>query len=40
MIDYVEKPFEEYNINYKYYLEKVKKEINSLESNLNQLSLF
>jgi len=40
LIDYVEKPFEEYDINYDYYLEKIKKEINSLEPNLNQLSLF
>ena len=40
MIDYVDKPFEDYNINYDYYLEKVRKEINSLEPNSNQLSLF
>ena len=40
MIDYVEKPFEEYNINYDYYLEKIRKEINSLEPSSNQLSLF
>jgi hypothetical protein len=40
MIDYVEKPFEEYNINYDYYLEKIRKEINSLEPFSNQLSLF
>jgi hypothetical protein len=40
MIDYVEKPFEEYDINYDYYLEKIRKEINSLEPFSNQLSLF
>ena len=40
MIDYVEKPFEKYDINYDYYLEKVKKEIESLEPSTNQLSLF
>jgi len=39
-IDYVDKPFEEYNINYDFYLEKIKKEINSLEPQTNQLSLF
>ena len=40
MIDYVDKPFEEYNINYDYYLEKIRKEIESLEPSTNQLSLF
>jgi hypothetical protein len=40
IIDYVEKPFEEYDINYDYYLEKIRKEINSLEPFSNQLSLF
>jgi hypothetical protein len=40
MIDYVENPFEEYDINYDYYLEKIRKEINSLEPFSNQLSLF
>jgi len=35
-----EKEFEEYDINYDYYLEKIRKEINSLEPNTNQLSLF
>jgi hypothetical protein len=40
LINYVEKPFEEYDINYDYYLEKIKKEIESLEPNTNQLSLF
>jgi hypothetical protein len=33
MIDYVEKPFEEYDINYDYYLEKIKKEILNLRTN-------
>jgi hypothetical protein len=40
LINYVEKPFEEYDINYDYYLEKIKKEIESLEPSTNQLSLF
>jgi hypothetical protein len=40
MIDYEEKEFEEYDINLKYYLEKVRKEIENLEPNTNQLSLF
>jgi hypothetical protein len=40
MIDYEEKEFEEYNINLKYYLEKVRKEIENLEPSTNQLSLF
>ena len=40
LINYVERPFEEYDINYDYYLEKIKKEIESLEPNTNQLSLF
>jgi hypothetical protein len=40
VIDYQEKPFEEYDINYDYYLEKVRKEIESLEPSSNQLSLF
>ena len=39
-IDYVEKPFEEYDINYDYYISKAKKEIESLEPNTNQLQLF
>jgi hypothetical protein len=39
-IDYCEKPFEEYNINYDYYIDKVRKEIESLEPSTNQLSLF
>ena len=39
-IDYQEKPFDEYNINYDYYIEKVRKEIESLEPSTNQLSLF
>jgi len=40
MIDYEEKEFEGYDINLKYYLEKVRKEIENLEPNTNQLSLF
>ena len=40
MINYEEKPFEEYDINYDYYIEKVRKEIESLEPIINQLSLF
>ena len=40
MIDYEEKEFEEYDINLKYYLEKVRKEIENLEPSTNQLSLF
>ena len=40
LIDYQEKPFEEYDINYDYYLEKVRKEIEYLEPSSNQLSLF
>jgi DNA polymerase elongation subunit (family B) len=39
-IDYQEKPFDEYNINYDYYIEKVRKEVESLEPSTNQLSLF
>lgn len=39
-INYVEKPFEEYGINNEFYLQKVKKEIQSLEQVINQLSLF
>ena len=39
-IDYEEKKFSDYNINLKFYLEKVKKEIEGLEPNRNQLSLF
>ena len=40
MIDYEKKEFEEYDINLKYYLEKVRKEIENLEPSTNQLSLF
>ena len=40
MINYEKKPFEKYDINYDYYLEKIKKEIESLEPSTNQLSLF
>lgn len=39
-INAIEKPFSDYNINMKFYLEKIKKEIESLEPNRNQLSLF
>ncbi len=35
-----EKPFSEYDINYDYYLSKIRKEIESLEPSTNQLSLF
>jgi hypothetical protein len=40
MIDYVDKPFEEYDINYDYYLDKVTKEIEGLEPKTTQLRLF
>jgi hypothetical protein len=40
MIDYVDKDFAEYDINTKYYLENIYKEIRSLEPINNQLSLF
>jgi hypothetical protein len=40
MIDYVDKEFSEYDINTKYYLENIYKEIRSLEPINNQLSLF
>ena len=39
-IDYEEKKFSDYNVNYDFYLQKIRKEINSLEPNKNQLSLF
>ena len=39
-IDHEEKDISEYNINYDYYINKVKKEIESLEPKTNQLSLF
>ena len=39
-INYVEKPFAEYKINPKYYLEKIYKEVRQLEPVINQLSLF
>ena len=39
-IDHIEKPFEEYNINYDFYIKKVKREIELLEPNKNQLQLF
>ena len=39
-IDHEERDISEYDINYNYYLTKVKKEIDSLEPKTNQLSLF
>ena len=39
-IDYIEKPFEEYDINYDFYIKKAKKEIEALEPKTNQLQLF
>ena len=39
-IDHEEKDIAEYNINYDYYLQKIKKEIESLEPSINQLKLF
>ena len=39
-IDHNEKPFSDYNINYDFYLQKIRKEIKSLEPNKNQLRLF
>jgi len=39
-IDHEEKPIEEYNINYDYYLDKVNKEIENFCPRVNQLSLF
>jgi hypothetical protein len=40
LINYEEKPFTEYDINYDYYLEKIYKEIRDLEPIITQLSLF
>ena len=40
MIDYEDKPFSEYDINYDYYLDKINKEIRDLEPIVTQLSLF
>ena len=40
MINYIKKDFSEYNINTKYYLESIYKEIRSLEPINNQLTLF
>ena len=40
MIDYQEKDFSEYDINFKYYLDNIYKEIRSLEPINNQLKLF
>ena len=39
-INYVEKPFDQYKINPKYYLEKIYKEVKQLEPIINQLKLF
>ena len=39
-IDYIEKPFKDYDINYDFYIKKVKKELESLEPITNQLKLF
>ena len=39
-IDYKELPFDEYGINYDYYLERIYKEIDSLDPRTTQLSLF
>jgi hypothetical protein len=40
MIDYKDKPFSEYDINYDYYLDKINKEIRDLEPIITQLTLF
>lgn len=40
MIDYTEKEFSEYDINFKYYLDNIYKEIRSLEPVVTQLKLF
>jgi hypothetical protein len=40
MIDYKDKPFSEYDINYDYYLDKINKEIRDLEPIVTQLTLF
>ena len=40
MIDYQEKDFSEYDINFKYYLDNIYKEIRSLEPIITQLKLF
>jgi hypothetical protein len=40
MIDYEDKPFSEYDINYDYYLDKINKEIRDLEPIVTQLTLF
>ena len=40
MIDYEDKPFSEYDINYDYYLDKINKEIRDLEPIITQLTLF
>ena len=40
MINYEEKPFEKYDINYDYYLQKIQKEIEGLDPSSIQLKLF
>ena len=40
LINYEGKPFEEYDINYDYYLFKIYKEIKDLEPIITQLKLF
>jgi hypothetical protein len=40
MINYEEKPFSDYDINYDYYLDKINKEIRDLEPIITQLTLF
>ena len=37
---YIEKPFEEYDINYDYYIGNIRKEIEALEPKIEQLKLF
>lgn len=39
-VKHTEKPIEEYDINFDYYIDKIKKEIRNFISNNNQLSLF
>ena len=39
-INYIKKPFNEYDINYDFYIKKAKKEIEALEPKTNQLQLF
>jgi hypothetical protein len=39
-VKHVEKPFDDYGINLSYYLDKIYKEVESLEPVVNQLKLF